>query len=66
MVHRSTKRGVFTMIMPYFLENEEWYRFDEVNWRYVLTDKAPQEAVDSYNEYYDGLKPDKDGYICRP
>jgi len=37
---------------PYFLTNKLWYNFDEVKWRYVLTDEAPQEAIDSYNEFY--------------
>ena len=41
---------------PYFMENEEWYTFDEINFKYVLTDKAPQEAVDSYNEFYKGIE----------
>ena len=53
---------------PYFLKNEEWYvehkglpRFlgGNIDRRYTLTDKAPKEAVESYNEYY---KNDK-GYI---
>lgn len=42
--------------MPYFMTNEEWYKFDEVQFKYVLTDKAPQEAIDSYNEFYKGLE----------
>ncbi len=37
---------------PYFLENEEWYYYDEDEEIFKLTDKAPQEAIDSYNEYY--------------
>lgn len=38
--------------MPYFLENEEWYYHDKKKNRYVLTDKAPEKAKQSYNEYY--------------
>ena len=46
---------------PYFMQNKEWYvaadPFDFENWPdddrgYHLTDKAPQEAIDSYNEFY--------------
>ena len=36
--------------MPYFLENKEWYYHDGMIYR--LTNKAPQEAIDSYNEWY--------------
>lgn len=45
--------------MPYFLTNPEWYivedRYDpetDTDRGYWLTDKAPQEAIDSYNEFY--------------
>ena len=41
---------------PYFIENEEWYYFDEEEEIYKLTDKAPQEAIDSYNEYCKEMK----------
>lgn len=37
---------------PYFMENKEWYYFDEKEWRYKLTDKAPEDAIESYNEFY--------------
>ncbi len=37
---------------PYFLSNKEWYYFDELEFCYKLTDKAPKEAVKSYNEFY--------------
>ncbi len=40
---------------PYFMTNSEWYYFDEDAFRYKLTDKAPQKAIDSYNEYYELL-----------
>lgn len=49
---------------PYFLENEEWYEINDGEGRgYILTDKAPQKAIDSYNQYYaemdlqDSLRP---------
>lgn len=41
-----------TLTKPYFMENEEWYYFDEDSFMYKLTDKAPKEARDSYKEYY--------------
>ena len=37
---------------PYFLTNEEWYYYDEKEYKYKLTDKATPEAIESYNEYY--------------
>lgn len=54
---------------PYFLTNEEWYieitnkpsfllKGDKR--RYKLTDKAPKEAVDSYNKYYEKLNINED------
>ena len=36
----------------YFLQNEDWYTYDDELERYVLTDKAPPEAIESYNEFY--------------
>ena len=42
--------------MPFFMTNEDWYTVDpEDDERgYKLTGKAPQEAIDSYNEFYSG------------
>lgn len=46
---------------PYFLKNKEWYvenkgvpKFlgGKIIRKYKLTNKAPQKAIDSYNEYY--------------
>ena len=46
---------------PYFMKNEEWYRYDEEKGKLVLTDKAPPEAVKSYKKFYrlleSGLRP---------
>ena len=39
--------------MPYFMTNEEWYYHDDKENKYYLTDKAPKEAIESYNEFYD-------------
>lgn len=38
---------------PYFMENEEWYYHDKKKNRYVLTDKAPEKARKSYEDFYD-------------
>ena len=43
---------------PYFMTNEEWFYFDEDEWRYKLTEKAPEKAMKSYEEFYEKL----DGY----
>lgn len=37
---------------PYFMSNEEWYYFDDADFKYKLTDKATDEARKSYNEFY--------------
>lgn len=37
--------------MPYFMENKEWYQFDYEKRKYVLTEKAPEEAKQSYKEF---------------
>ena len=39
--------------VPYFFTNKEWYYYDEKEEIYKLTDKAPKEAIDSYNEFYE-------------
>ena len=37
---------------PYFMENKEWYYYDDEEGIFKLTDIAPQEAIDSYKEFY--------------
>ena len=37
---------------PYFLKDPSWYYFDEDEVKYKLTDKAPEEARKSYEEFY--------------
>jgi hypothetical protein len=44
-----------TLEEPYFMKNKTWYTFDKEQWKYVLTDKAPKEAQDSYKEFYKQL-----------
>lgn len=43
------------MDKPYFMENEAWFYFDENDWCYKLTKDAPEEAKESYNDYYTSL-----------
>lgn len=38
---------------PYFMNKPDWYYFDEVEWKYKLTDKAPEKARRSYEEFYE-------------
>lgn len=54
---------------PYFLQNKEWYKENEDiptffggkgQRKYILTKKAPQKAIDSYNEYYKKIEEYKD------
>lgn len=40
---------------PYFMKNKEWYTYNEEKHIYELTDKAPQEAINSYNDFYKKL-----------
>lgn len=44
-----------TQDIPYFMSNSEWFYFDEKEWKYFLTDKAPKEARESYDEFYKNL-----------
>lgn len=37
---------------PYFLENKDWYYVDEKKNKFFLTDKAPEKARKSYEEFY--------------
>lgn len=41
---------------PYFMKNKEWYFFDEKDFCYKLTDKAPTKAIKSYEEFYNKLR----------
>ena len=40
------------------MENDDWYFFDYKKKKYVLTDKAPKKAVESYEEFYSELRGD--------
>ena len=39
--------------LPYFMTNKEWYYFDEKEFCYKLTEKATEEAKQSYKEFYE-------------
>ena len=43
------------MDRPYFMENKEWYEFDFDKRKFVLTNKAPEKAKESYEEFYKEL-----------
>lgn len=43
---------------PYFLQNPEWYRYNDDLGRYELTDKATPEAKKSFEDFYDLLESD--------
>ena len=52
----DSRGGNMEQVMPYFMENEAWYVEDENDGEhgYKLTKAAPQKAVKSYKEFYDG------------
>lgn len=37
---------------PYFMKLKEWYEFDFQKRKFVLTDKAPEKAKKSHEEFY--------------
>lgn len=43
---------------PYFMENPDWYYWDEEEFRYKLTDAATEKARASYAEYYEIIEED--------
>lgn len=44
-----------TLDKPYFMLDITWYEYSDELGIYILTDDAPQEAIDSYNEFYQVL-----------
>jgi hypothetical protein len=61
----AEKGGILMTIpeKPYFMQNDEWYYFDEKEFIYKLTDKAPKEAVESYKEFYASVYNGSDGGV---
>ena len=49
--------------MPYFMSDKSWYRFDYESGKYVLTDKAPEEAKKSLEELYKELEADPNVHV---
>ena len=45
--------------IPYFMTNRDWFYFDETEWKYKLTDSAPEKARKSYAEFYAGENVEK-------
>lgn len=44
--------GILVAIVIYkFMENKDWYYFDEETMKFKLTEKATKEARESYKEY---------------
>lgn len=41
---------------PYFMSNEDWFYFDEKEFKYKLTEKATEKARKSYEDFYDLLE----------
>jgi len=48
---------------PYFMTNEEWYYYSTDDYKYHLTEKAPAEAVESYNKFYQITRDDEGNEI---
>ena len=44
-----------TQDKPYFMNNAEWFYFDEKEWKYFLTDKEQEKAKESYDKFYNNL-----------
>lgn len=40
---------------PYFMNNKDWYRFDDDEGVIVLTKDAPPEAIKSYEDFYKAI-----------
>lgn len=47
---------------PYFMNNKEWYEFDFEKRRFVLTEKAPEKAKKSIEDFYESLKKEHGDY----
>lgn len=43
---------LMTVEKPLFMNNATWFYFDETDFCYKLTDKAPAEAKKSYDDFY--------------
>lgn len=48
----NISRGDLMQDMPYFMNDEKWYYFDYEKRVFMLTEKAPKEATESYKQFY--------------
>lgn len=48
----NTSRGDVMQDMPYFMNDEKWYFFDYEKRVFMLTEKAPKKAKESYDHFY--------------
>lgn len=48
---------------PYFMTNKDWYYYSTEDYKYHLTENAPPEAVESYNQFYRTLTDDEGNEI---
>ena len=49
---------------PFFMTNDDWYYFDEKEFCYKLKENAPEEAIKSYQKFYEE-ESDEDWVIMR-
>lgn len=45
--------------IPHFIDKDEWYFYDEKEHRYKLTERAPETARKSYEEFYRIIETDE-------
>lgn len=45
------KQNIGSEEEPYFMQNTDWYYFDEEEWLYKPTKEAPQKARESIERY---------------
>lgn len=51
--------------LPFFMQNSDWYYSSDDEPKYFLTEKAPPEAVQSYNDFYsEDIVEDENGEEC--
>jgi len=51
-------------MMPFFMENKEWYIYDEKTNTYTLTAKAPKKAKESFEEFLKNRGKPYDWFSC--
>ena len=51
-----------TIEKPYFMNNNEWYYFDEKDFMYKLTSAATEKAKESYRDFYKELNSERQSY----